>query len=374
MWNLPFRILGTPRKFNDGTGCSHVSGLSYHSCPESKVFSEHLSEHYNLPKFVERFLTNKYDSDLLRFAVSPTFFERLKRDTMKAIENYGIFPFRSRFANSGDKRDDCTYYSGLSLTYNPDNVLDRVERLRSALGEKRYSVGKVFYSGSLANDLGIDIHSRLVSKGLVPQFWRFLEGHNFEGISKTLRDIGFDELTVSKILSKLPVKGQNQYVVRGSYTDTMAYRVGTEVLSGAILDFSRSLNLSLLRSRIAMVNANYFDGEHLNRLAWHRDEDLFIGIRLNIPISTSNNFYISIADQRDYELVTGYAYTWNTSLPHRVGTRAKADEVRTHIVFAFSPWFDYCSTCDSWYPNEFFNRQHPLEVVSDRMNQLNINE
>lgn len=150
--------------------------------------------------------------------------------------------------------------------------------------------------------------------------------------------------------------------IRNTYFDSYGFRKLAPCISETDLrDFVDGFRLSLTRSRIAVLDADYHDrvGEDF---LWHRDETVFENLRLNIPIETDESFLFQIEGRRPQHLSVGNIYTWNTHMPHRVYATEKKSRTRIHLVLGFSPWFDYHYDDDSFSVNEFFGKIHPIDI------------
>ena len=57
-------------------------------------------------------------------------------------------------------------------------------------------------------------------------------------------------------------------------------------MTGAVLDLMKQFRFSPIRSRIAIVDANYYNENTADSVGWHKDERVFENLRINIPITT----------------------------------------------------------------------------------------
>jgi hypothetical protein len=150
--------------------------------------------------------------------------------------------------------------------------------------------------------------------------------------------------------------------VRNTYFDSYGFRkLAPCIAETALKEFVQGFNLSLTRSRIAVLDADYHDrvGEDF---LWHKDETIFENLRLNIPIETDESFLFQIEGQSPQHLKVGNIYTWDTHLSHRVYATEKKSKARIHLVLGFSPWFDYYQGDDSFSVNKFFGKTHPIDI------------
>ena len=152
--------------------------------------------------------------------------------------------------------------------------------------------------------------------------------------------------------------------IKNSYYDAYSFRKIHPTILEAFGHLFNSFNLSLIRSRLSIINKNepMITG---SKFGWHVDEPIFHNLRLNVPIITDPNYYLEIkSDTFNYDehLKTGCGYVWNTIQPHRAYAKAMPTIDRAHIVFGFTPWLNYSNQTDSWKPNEYWGL-HPFEMV-----------
>ena len=61
----------------------------------------------------------------------------------------------------------------------------------------------------------------------------------------------------------------------------------------------------------------------------------------------------------------GNAYVWDTDIANVHNSKRPSDFYRINLIYAVSPWFDYNSEKDIWYPNEFCEKKHPIDMLLD---------
>lgn len=169
---------------------------------------------------------------------------------------------------------------------------------------------------------------------------------------------------------------QNFDTVRNTYFDSYGFRklapcVTETKLNGIFKNFKRSV----IRSRIGVINANYVNDTMRPRVGWHRDETVFENLRINIPILTDETFMFEIQGHQPVHLKLGNIYSWDTNIPHRVFPTVQESRKRVHLVFGFSPWFDYIPEEDAYVSNEFYGEMHPIDMlinghVHDKINGI----
>jgi hypothetical protein len=131
---------------------------------------------------------------------------------------------------------------------------------------------------------------------------------------------------------------------------------------GRLLDCGKR---TLMRSRVATCHGNTESMLEQNR-NYHSDAPNHFAIRINIPIKTSVTYFFKMENRSEpMFLDTGWAYTFNNKIPHKVYTARPSSNARTHLVLAFSPWWDYNIEEDTWTTNKFFGKKHPMQMVMD---------
>jgi hypothetical protein len=157
---------------------------------------------------------------------------------------------------------------------------------------------------------------------------------------------------------------ENFTTIKNTYYDSYAFRkLAPCVTETAFNDFATSFERSMIRSRLAVINSKYVPENERARFGWHRDELVFENLRINIPIETDETFMFEITGSVPEHLAIGNAYSWDTNVIHRVFPTTEETKSRTHLVFGFSPWFDYNAQEDAWESNEFYGKMHPLDML-----------
>ena len=181
---------------------------------------------------------------------------------------------------------------------------------------------------------------------------------------------GIDE-TVSSIGTPKNEMGEFYYnqthrhkYLKDSYYDTFAFTNLTPAAkTGELGNLISKIKRTIVRSRISTIVGETVPID--NTSGWHRDETVFINLRLNIPITTSDEFFFEMKDVKPYNLKVGKLYSWDTDLPHRVSSSINTTNTRTHLVIGVSPWYDYNSKNNTWSQNEFFGNKHPFDMLLD---------
>lgn len=209
---------------------------------------------------------------------------------------------------------DRLVYSGFSLTYNP-NHQDQLDPNASSLGTPKNKRGEFFYGSK-----------------------------------------------------------QNHSNIKNSYFDSYAFVKRTPAASeGYLAEILNTCQRTIIRSRMMILDGQYFDDELISnyknstdldsKFGWHRDEPVFENLRINIPIIGSNSFVFEMLNEEPYFLEPGLAYSWDTNIPHRVWCREKTNVQRYNLIVGVSPWFDFDELNQEWKPNQYFGRMSPLEML-----------
>lgn len=149
--------------------------------------------------------------------------------------------------------------------------------------------------------------------------------------------------------------------LKNTYYDSYAFRKIPPIIQKHLGYFLDKFSCHLVRSRVAYLNMY---GELSHDAGWHVDEPPYCLFRINIPLQTSDEYYLKIKGKDDYnneldlytQMKVGKAYFWNTRIPHTVGTDKKTDTPidRIHLVLGFSPWYDYDEDNDAYIKSKIY--------------------
>jgi hypothetical protein len=157
---------------------------------------------------------------------------------------------------------------------------------------------------------------------------------------------------------------ENFKTVRNTYFDSYGFRKLAPCVDNTKLkDIVNGFKRSLIRSRIGIINAEHVSDTIRSSMGWHRDETVFENLRINIPIQTDEIFMFELENHGPEHLKLGEMYSWDTNIPHRVFPIATSFKSRIHLVFGFSPWFDYLPEEDAYVSNEFYGEMHPMDML-----------
>lgn len=163
---------------------------------------------------------------------------------------------------------------------------------------------------------------------------------------------------------------------KGDYYDSYGFRQLTPAANhGALGELLRGFTLPVIRSRLSVIPGD--NPEALkDGYGWHRDENIFHNLRINIPVWTAPEYLLEIetallqpepgsATAQRHHLRHGFAWSWDTNQPHRVFASGLTAQSRCHLVIGLAPWFDYDRTNDAWSPNQWFGRAHPHDLIAE---------
>lgn len=205
---------------------------------------------------------------------------------------------------ANDKDQEKSFYTGFSLVYNPNHQED-LDPHASTLGTGKNSTGKEMY-------------------------WNGIENHDY---------------------------------IKDSYYDTYGFNAPTPASKhGYLGKFLQRCKATRVRSRVAIIHG---DVPVADSFGWHKDEQIWQNLRVNIPVTTVESMKFQFEDKPPVHLDIGWAYSFDSNVPHRVFSTEVNDCRRIHLVMGFSPWFNYDPNEDVWYANEFYGEKHPFDMLVD---------
>ncbi len=331
--------------------------------PLSEVPDNFQVHEYLMHKFSirSRFSDMPYQANLdpvLKFKVNGFDHQEALKSVKEAASIHGWWGFLSHFEDTRDIiADRATYYGGFSLTHNPD-ISYAVPEHASALGEPKVNLHDFFQT-----DLGRGLWLQLEERHITPLFYKVCFGGGLPMAKQFLLEHGLITGDEDYDWNK-PFTSKNKTSKNG-YFDTYSFRKLTAAGKfGYHGDFIQSkLKRSMCRSRAAYINGSHYQ-EKTAEYMWHYDENLFMCLRINVPLQTTPNYFFEIKDEHVGQFEPGYIYTWNTQKVHRVYAAEKEDSQRIHLVMGICPWFDYDEEQDAYISNEFFGEMHPFDMVA----------
>lgn len=161
-------------------------------------------------------------------------------------------------------------------------------------------------------------------------------------------------------------KTQNYDILKNSYFDGYGFNTPTPASQhGELGEFFKRVKRTRIRSRLSIINGTAFNADPNKEARWHKDEPVFENLRINIPITTTPEYFFQLEKHERVHLPVGRAYSWNTYIPHTVFNTKLSDTRRIHLVLGFSPWWDYNEEDQSWTQNEFYGVKHPFDMLVD---------
>lgn len=156
---------------------------------------------------------------------------------------------------------------------------------------------------------------------------------------------------------------------KNTYNDTLSFNKRSEItFYKSINTFISNLKRTMIRSRISVLDGQSKSTQDIS-YGWHSDESIFLNLRINIPIQSSESYLIQILNDEknisEFTLTPGNAYVYDTSKYHRACTKMTNQESRINLILGISPWFDYYQENDEWISNEFYGEYHPFEMLTN---------
>ena len=157
---------------------------------------------------------------------------------------------------------------------------------------------------------------------------------------------------------------------RNTYNDTYSFVERTPFSNHLFLkEFFDSFKRTLIRSRVSTIKAGRVEATKFD-FCWHNDEQVFLNLRINIPIQTSSNYSLQIIKNADanelvfdeFSMESGFAYVYDSGKNHRPFCKKLDTLDRIHLICGISPWFDFDCVNQSWVSNEYYGKIHPFEM------------
>jgi hypothetical protein len=294
-----------------------------------EIVSHHQLE--KLAPFIKSDLTSKsITSSLIKGQLTETDTDALIKDTLESVEIHGKYGYRLQGKDyQGNLRKD-TGYLGMGLTHNPRHR-------------------------DLSIDPLVDPHEQV-------------QGNHWPNTTPGV-------LAYSRINNATDRK---RAAILNSHYDTYSMGYRTEGSRyGYLGTFLDSIKRTLVRTSVRIINSGTNQGnvkieqqgQQLAGVGWHTDEQIFVNLRINIPILTNENFVLEQQFRKGqlFHLEAPYAYSWDTGEPHRAYAKIVTPEpfYRTHIMLGIAPWWDFDEETHTWTKNEFHGRKHPLDMLVD---------
>ena len=158
---------------------------------------------------------------------------------------------------------------------------------------------------------------------------------------------------------------------KNTYNDTLSFYEKTDLSKYKSLGlFLNGLSRTMIRSRISILDGSHKSTKDIS-YGWHNDELIFLNLRINIPIESTDNYFIQILNNQsltenniiEFNLKPGLAYAYDTNKYHRAICKENENTKRINLILGISPWFDFNSECNQWVSNEFYGEMHPFEML-----------
>lgn len=166
---------------------------------------------------------------------------------------------------------------------------------------------------------------------------------------------------------------RSSLAARNTYADSYAFRERTPASKVGLLgEFLDSLPATLIRSRLSVVHAGR--SEEDLRYNWHNDEDVFLSLRINVPLLTDPTHTLQLlhldaetnrSRLEEQHLEAGRAHVYDTGQFHRPCVRRFPSSERIVLIAAIAPWFHFDVASASWVSNEYYGKLHPFELLAE---------
>jgi hypothetical protein len=235
------------------------------------------------------------------------------------------------------------------------------------------------------NHLANDIKESLEIYGTFP----FSYKNKSQDTSYTSVSLNFNSNSIDKV-SNNPHQGilgssigsyksinnyKNNLLGKNTYNDTFSFTERTDCSNYKGLGvFLNSLKRSMIRSRISILHGSNSSIQDIS-YGWHNDELIFLNLRVNVPIQSTENYYIQILNDQvlehsqisEFNLKTGQVYAYDTHKYHRACCKKLERTPRINLILGVSPWFDFDKENNQWISNEFYGDAHPFEMLQEQL-------
>jgi len=333
-------------------------------CPDNKTVHGWMDSVLNLSEKFNGLIPETTGDPFIKFKINNFDIPQILNAVSATTEKYGWHGFLSHFKDTTNITKQRTkYYGGFSITHNPD-IAYPVDEHASALGEPKANLGTFFKSG-----LGIKIWMKMEEMKITHTFYKICFEEGMQGVKTFLLHHGLISIDDSfewadKLNSHV---SSSRKGLKNGYFDTYSFRnLSTGAQTGMLGNFlTNRMQRSLCRSRAAFIDGTAWSTIS-KELMWHYDEPIYLNLRINIPLQTSNNYVCEIkGDSNEYHFDVGYAYCWDTTVVHRVYAKLPEDSKRIHLVLGTIPWFDFDHDSQTYYANEFYGEMHPFDMVAN---------
>lgn len=246
-------------------------------------------------------------------------------------------------------------YGGFSVSYNP--YRKDVSIYQSSLGDVKWNLGNVF-----ASDEGVRFYKWLEESRTIGRFYGIVARDGMDAARQWSESNGFQlppQLWVD-------AGSRKDVPLQNSYYDTWRFsQLVPEMREGAFGRLIESFKRPFVRSRCAYIRPAGARTQRDKEYLWHRDELVFVNLRLNIPLRSNEHFFLEDQEKGRFDFAPGYGYSWNTEKMHRATWADGAVGDRSALVIGTNPWFDYVPEEDAYVTNEFFGEMHPFDMLAE---------
>lgn len=277
--------------------------------------------------------------------------QQLQKELISKLNRYGFRGFTDLYSETDEK---VPYYGGLGVTYNPNYIDPRIHPLHQVLGAPRKNLANFF-----VNSEAWSIYDKILKAQKEKIFFYDLLNNPSDETLKQFSELTEDE--VEYLRSFLSSHNFVTFEKKNSYSDSWRFHLRTELAeSGHLKQLLDHFPFSVVRSRLAVLKPEHIKGEQDLKKLWHRDEDPLLEARLVIPIRTDDEVFLEIDGPnglKSLPLREGFAYSWNTQLPHRVIPSPARKAASINLVLGFSPWISISMSRRQMCKNSHFGRK-----------------
>lgn len=156
-----------------------------------------------------------------------------------------------------------------------------------------------------------------------------------------------------------------EHARRGDYLDSLGFRCLLPQLAQLphLSNLLHSFRMPVVRCTLRIIDGQRVCASQDDEGGMHRDDPPFEMLRVNLCITSSENFGLQYIDQAPIILQPGAHSVINSDTSHRVWIKKRSDFRRMHLIVGLVPWLNYDVELDAWSPNAHFGNTHPYDLV-----------
>lgn len=188
----------------------------------------------------------------------------------------------------------------------------------------------------------------------------------FEWHNGSLGNVRYQAFTGEKYFGQVAIDYANERFWRGDYLDAYGFRKLLPQIEkyAGLSTLLSSFALPVVFARIRVIDGRFCKpSDDYAKGGFHIDCDPCEIIRVNVCVSTSDDFGLQYEGHAPFFPHAGDNYIISTNHLHRPWMRGKNPTKRVHITLDLVPWFDYDAASDTWTPNAHYNTTNPFDMV-----------